>query len=300
MEKNYNKKEAGVLKLLWKMMMYRPVLYAWNCFLWVLIHVEPLILGIIIKEFFDILSGNENFGLNLWSIVAITLAYAIGRIANIYFGAKVDNLHRFTMSALLRKNIFESILKKPGAAAINCSSGEALNCFRDDAEMIEDVISWTLDIIGCTVFAIIAVVILLTINVEITILVFAPLIIVVGVVQALGDKLHKYRKASREATGVVTGAMGEIFASVQAVKVAGAEAEVIEHLAQLNKTRHKLMMKDTLLMQLLDSIFLNSVSLGTGFILLLSASLMKAGTITIGDLSLFIYYLNFVADFTIF
>lgn len=276
MEKVDNKKEQSVLRLLWKMMMYKPGLYAWNCFLWVLIHVEPLILGIIIKEFFDILVGNETWGLNIWSIVAITLAYAVGRIVNIYFGAKVDTFHRFTMSALLRNNIFESILKKPGACAINCSSGEALNCFRDDAQMIEDVISWTLDIIGCTVFAIIAVVILLKINVEITVFVFAPLVIVVGIVQALGDKLHKYRKAAREATGVVTGAMGEIFSSVQAVKVAGAEAEVLDYLGQLNKKRHKLMLKDTLLMQLLDSIFLNSVSLGTGFILLLSASLMKA------------------------
>lgn len=299
-EVKINEKEQGinVMKLLWKMMCYKPGLYAVNCLLWVCIHVEPLILGLIIKVFFDEISGKAKLNIGVWGVVAMTLAYAFARMVNIYFGARVDIFHRFNMSALLRRNILEGILKKPGACDLPCSSGEALNCFRDDAGMIEDVISWTLDVIGCTVFAVTAICILLTVNLKITLLVFTPLVAVIGIVQSISTRLQKYRKAARNATGMVTGAMGEIFGAIQAIKVDGAEERVVNHLNKLNKKRHKMMLKDTLLMQLMDSLFQNTVSIGTGFILLLAAGSMRSGNFTIGDFSLFVYYLNFVADFT--
>ncbi|MDF2541313.1 MAG: transporter ATP-binding protein [Herbinix sp.] len=298
------KKTAGnkihLLQLFWKMMTYKPGLYALDCILWALIHVEPLILGLIFKGFFNSLTHNEAFVFNLTSVIVLSAVYSVGRMINIYWGANVDNLHRFTMSALLRRNMFESILKKPGAKAIPTSSGEALNCFRDDAETIENSISWTLDFIGNVTFVIVAVVIMLSINERITLFVFTPLILVVGVVQLLSSKVKKYRKESREATAMVTGAMGEIFSAVQAIKVAGEEEHVTKYLESLNNKRHKMMLKDTLLTQTLHSIFYNTVSIGTGFILLLAANSMKSGELTLGDLSLFIYYLNFISDFTSF
>lgn len=295
---NYKEQKINVMKLLWKMMCYKPGLYALNCLLWVCIHVEPLILGLIIKVFFDTLSGKSKLNIGMEGIVVITLTYAFARIVNIYFGARVDNFHRFNMSALLRRNILEGILKKPGACDLPCSDGEALNCFRDDAGMIEDVISWTLDVTGCAVFAVSAICILLTVNVKITLFVFTPLVAVVGIVQSVSTRIQKYRKAARNATGMVTGAMGEIFGAIQAIKVDGAEERVVDHLNKLNKKRHKMMVKDTFLMQLMNSLFENTVSIGTGFILLLAAGSMKSGNFTIGDFSLFVYYLNFVADFT--
>ena len=141
---------------------------------------------------------------------------------------------------------------------------------------------------------------MVSINVQITLFVFTPLVAVVALVQILRSKLQKYREASREATGLVTGAMGEIFSAVQAIKVAGEEDNVIRHLEKLNQRRHKMMLKDTMLTQTLHSVFYNTVSIGTGFILLLAAGSMKNGSMTVGELSLFIYYLNFISDFTSF
>ncbi|WMJ85560.1 ATP-binding cassette domain-containing protein [Anaerocolumna sp. MB42-C2] len=293
-------KKTALFPLFWKMMTYKSGLYTLNCILWSCIHVEPLILGLLFKQFFNILKPGENFKINLFNIIALTLVYTIGRMINIRWGAMVDNKHRFIMSALLRRNMFESILSKPGARSIPCSQGVALNCFRDDAGTIEDSISWTLDFIGNVVFVIVAVTIMVNINAKITLFVFTPLVAVVGIVQLLRSKLQKYRTASREATGLVTGAMGEMFSAVQAIKVAGEEDNVVRYLEKLNRQRHKMMLKDTLLTQSLHSIFYNTVSIGTGFILLLAAGSMKSGTMTIGELSLFIYYLNFISDFTSF
>ena len=298
--KQESAKKTAIFPLFWKMMTYKSGLYTLNCILWSCIHVEPLLLGLLFKQFFNILRPGENFTINLFNIITLTFVYTIGRMINIRWGAMVDNKHRFIMSALLRRNMFESILKKPGASSIPCSQGEALNCFRDDARTIEDSISWTLDFIGNVVFVIVAVTIMVSINAKITLFVFTPLVAVVGIVQVLRSKLQKYRIASREATGLVTGAMGEIFSSVQAIKVAGEEENVVRYLEKLNRQRHKMMLKDTLLTQSLHSIFYNTVSIGTGFILLLAAGSMKNGDMTIGELSLFIYYLNFISDFTSF
>lgn len=299
-EKTSKSNEFSMARLLFKMMAYRPGLYAINCLLWSLIHVIPLCMGLIYKEFFQILKPDSDFKKELLGICALTLAYTLGKMVNIYLGANADNLHRFTMSALLRKNILEGILKKPGATALPWASGEALNCFRDDAETIEDTISWTLDFIGSLMFVVVAITIMLNINVKITLFVFAPMVVVVGIVQMLREKLQKYREAAREATGMVTGAMGEIFSAVQAIKVAGEEDHVVGYLEGLNHKRHKFMLRDSLLSQALRSVFNNTVSLGTGFILLLAAGFMKRGELSIGELSLFIFYLNFISDFTSF
>ncbi|MDF2869738.1 MAG: transporter ATP-binding protein [Anaerocolumna sp.] len=293
-------KKFSMGKLLLKMMAYRPGLYAVNCLLWALIHVLPLAMGLLYKEFFQILTPGSNFRRGILVVCALTFAYALGRMFNIYLGANADNLHRFTMSALLRKNMLKSILNKPGAVATPWASGEALNCFRDDAGTIENNISWTLDFIGSLTFVIVAITIMLNINVNITLFVFAPMIVVVGIVQMLREKLQRYREAAREATGKVTGAMGEIFGAVQAIKVAGEEENVVGYLEGLNAARHKYMLRDSLLSQTLNSVFNNTVSLGTGFILLLAAGYMKKGELSIGDLSLFIFYLSFISDFTSF
>ena len=49
--------------------------------------------------------------------------------------------------------------------------------------------------------------------------------------------------------------------------------------------------------EMLDSVFSNSVNLGTGLILLLAGTKMRAGTFTVGDFALFVYYLTFVTQF---
>ena len=48
----------------------------------------------------------------------------------------------------------------------------------------------------------------------------------------------------------------------------------------------------------MGSVFFNAINLGTGAILILSAQLIQDGGFTVGDLALFIYMLEWVAEFT--
>jgi ATP-binding cassette, subfamily B, bacterial len=291
-------KKIHTYEHMWRLIRYKPWLYLLNGILWAIIHLMPIIPGLIAKEFFDQISGKGQLNSGIWGIFFIIVINTVINVGFIMGGSRVDLYHRFNMSALLRRNILKAIFNQPGAAPKKFSSGEAMNILKDDVEQAENSISWTLDLLGTALFAIAALCILLNINVRITIFVFTPLVGVVAAAQLASDKIQKYRMASREATGKAVGAMGEIFDAVMTVKAAGAEDNVLKRLNDFNKTRHKMMLKDSLLSQLLDSIFYNTVSLGTGLILLLGAQSIKSSTFTVGDFSLFVYYLTFVADFT--
>jgi len=260
--------------------------------------MSPLVPGLIALAFFNALAQSTHLSFGVWSLIVLLVMTALARALLILGGALADIPHRFTTSALLRRNLLERILERPGARAVPGSPGEAISGFRDDAEIAEDAISWTLDMIGTGLFAVVAVGILLTINVPITLFVFVPLVGIVSIVRAAHNRLEKYRTASRHATGKVTSAIGEIFGSVQAIQVAGAEAHVTEHFHILNERRRVLMLKDTVLTKTLDSTFENTVGLGTGFILILAAQTLRSSNFSVGDLALFIFYLAFVTDFT--
>ena len=285
-------------RFLWKMILYRPWLYALNALLWTLIHLAPLVPGLIIQRFFNVFGVQAGSASLVWMLIALLLASALGRGVLFLSGIYVDQIHRFTMSALLRRNILGALLERPGAAALKHTPGDALSRLREDAQYAEDAISWTLDVIGMGLFAMISIGILLSISVRITLFVFLPLVGVIAASQMAATRIYRLRKSSREATGRATSAVNEMFDAVQAIKVAGAEEHIIEHYRALGNLRRSAMLKDRLLTQLLDAVNAGAVNLGTGVILLLSASPLQAARLPLGDFALFVYYLGFVTDFT--
>jgi ATP-binding cassette subfamily B protein len=236
--------------------------------------------------------------LSITSIVIILLMFALGRIMLYVTGFLADAPHRFQMSGLLRHNLFKRILALPGAKALPISPGDAISYFRDDTRQAEDAISWTLDMIGMIAFSVLAVIILMSINVTLTLLVFAPLVVVVAISQSASGRIQRYRRASRETAAVVSDNLGEMFEAAQAIKVAGAEEHVIAHFRKLSEARRSTALKDAVFTDIFVSISSSTVSMGTGLILLLGASAMQSGAFTVGDFALFVYYLGFVTEFT--
>lgn len=282
----------------WAMIRYRPWLYLLDAVLWALIHLSPVVPGLLSAAFFDSLSGHAAFGLTPWSIIVGLLAFAAARVVNMYYGFAVDTTHRFLMSTLLRANLLNRVLELPGAQAISESPGEAISRLRDDPQAVEDSISLLLDVVGHILFAGTAVAVLVRINTRMTVLVFVPLVLVALTAHLLSRRVQRYRQASREATARVTGAIGEIFAATQAVQLAGAEGRVVRHLGELGDARRRWMLKDQFITLALQSAAGNTIALGTGLVLILGARSMQTGQFTVGDFGLFVYYISFVADFT--
>jgi len=280
----------------WRLLLYRPGLYLLNLLAWSLIHMAPLLPGLLTKAFFDHLEGTYEFPYGVWAIAVLLIGAALARIALIFGGFMTDVHFRFRIATLIRRNMLAHVLKEPGARAIPCSPGEAISNFRDDVDQAEEATSWSVDTLGLIGFVVVASWILISIDLQLTVLVFVPLILVVTAAQIATARIQKYRAASRESTAKVTGAISEMFANVQAIQVAGAEKRVVDRFVRLSENRRQSMVKDKLLTEALSSVFTNSVNLGTGLILVLASYKMRNGEFTVGDLSLFVYYLTFVTQ----
>lgn len=68
----------------------------------------------------------------------------------------------------------------------------------------------------------------------------------------------------------------------------------------LNDERRRLSLKDRLFNEILRALFVNAANFGTGIILVVAGQALQAGTFTVGDLALFVFYLEFIGDLTAF
>jgi ATP-binding cassette subfamily B protein len=292
-------------QIIWRMIRYRPRLWLGNLGSLLVILLLWQVPALLMRHFFDLLTGDAQISLGIWSIVALLLASAVGRIMGMY-GLISRAIPFFAhTTTLLRKNLLKNILRRPGASALPASPGEAISRFRGDVFEIPLFAIWLNDILGRLFFGAVAVVVMLSINPSITLLAVLPFVLVGIVANAATNRIEKYRRASRKATGIVTGFIGEFFGAVQAVKVATAEEGVIGHFNHLNDERRKLSLKDRLFNEILHSIFRNAINLGTGVILILAGQAMQVGsdgtsTFTVGDFALFVFYLEFISELTAF
>jgi ATP-binding cassette subfamily B protein len=252
------------------------------------------------RWFFDLLTGDSTVEFGVWTLVAFLFAAEVGRVVGLY-GLFNTNVPFFGDTlTLLRKNLLKNILKRPGASALPDSPGEAISRFRGDVFEIPLFALWLNDLLGILVYSLIAFIVMININQRITLMAVIPFIFVGIIAGASTNRIDQYRRASRRATGIVTGFIGEFFGSVQAVKVSAAEESVIARFNELNDERRRLSIKDRFFNEILHCLFVNTAQIGTGIVLVLAGKSMQAGEFTIGDFALFVYYLGFITDLTAF
>jgi ATP-binding cassette subfamily B protein len=274
----------------------QPWRYAANLVLWTLIWVIPIVPGLITRAFFDRVAGDDPAGPTVATLVTLVVAYGVGRIGVMWLAMWNDVHFMFRIGATLRRNMLARIFELPGAGALNESPGEAISRFREDVDETEETVSWTADMVGMAVFAAIAIAILVSIDARVTGFVFAPTAAVVYLAALARRRVRRYREAARDATGRITDSLGETFGSVQSIKVAGAERSMVSHFRELNDARKAAMVRDRVLTAMLESLFWNTVNIGTGLILIVAAQSIETGAFTVGDFALFVYFLGFVSE----
>jgi ATP-binding cassette, subfamily B, bacterial len=291
-------KQLPTWRYLMEMARYKPWLYLLHAVLWGAGNLLPILAGLIVRAFFDTLTGQAHLPGGMTGLIVLLVVLAVSRVALWLTAGFVEILMRFTMSGLLRRNLLRHVLDRPGAHALPYSIGEALSRFRDDAYQAEDSLDWTDEITGQGVFAVVAFLVLLHIDARMTLITLLPLVIVAIVARRASDALGRYRATSSEATSQVTGAIGDILAAVQTLQAAGAEERTVARFRRLNEQRRTAMLTDRLATQTLNAITANTVSVGTGLIMLLAANNLLNGSMTVGDFALFVSYMGFIADFT--
>jgi len=283
---------------LWRIMRYHPLLYILEGLLVTLFLFSRVAFGVIVQDFFNLLPVQPRLSFTIWALLVILVIIAVLRTGVILGETLTETYSNFMHKTLLQRNILDYILQRPGAQSLACSPGEVLNILRDDALNVENLLQELLWVIGFALFSIVAFLQLLVIDARLTLLVFVPLALVVAITQSLSARIQKYRVASRQATGRVTGAIGEIFSAAQAIQVAGAETHVVDYFHILNDQRRVGMVRDRTLTETLNSTFGSAVGFGKGAILFIVAYTAYSARLGIGDIVLFLYYLGFVTSFT--
>jgi ATP-binding cassette subfamily B protein len=288
------KSSLPTVQIMWHLLKVAPGWYLANILLWTAIWAMPVIPALITRRFFD---GLGTTGFNPATLIAVLAGYGLARVSLMAVAMWNDVNFTFRLGSLLRRNMLERIFGMPGAQAVREAPGEIISRFREDVQHVEEAVSWTVDISGSIVFSVIAAFVLVSVDAQMTLLVFAPLLIMVIVAERAGTRIRRYRNAAREATERITGALGEIFGAVQSIKVAGVEKPMIDHFKKLNDERRKMMVRDRVLTAILESVFWNTLSIGTGLILIVSASSIgREGGLTIGEFALFVFFLDYITD----
>jgi ATP-binding cassette subfamily B protein len=258
--------------------------------------------GLIVKQVFDTIGAPSSTaatpaaGLSLWLLVGLYILSELTRMVCSLGGEWYGWTFRLAVGALLQRNLFASILRRPGDQPLPVSTGEALNRFDEDIGEVGDFPTWIPDQLGKWIAAIIAVIIMARVNLTITLVVFLPLIGIGFFTRWAWKHILYYRKNSSLASDAVSGFLGEMFGAVQAIQVANAEEAITHHLEELGERRAYLDTRWWVGRLGLD-IFNNSiVTLGIGVILLLAGTAISKGTFTVGDFALFVSYLWFTTS----
>jgi ATP-binding cassette, subfamily B, bacterial len=250
--------------------------------------------GLVLRGFFNGLSGQPGPQLGVIEATLLQLLIGMLALAGIIVAFYGNFAYRYHGMALLIRNLLDRLLDLPGAVALPLtadgrpeSTGQVISTLRDDTKEATQLMVQVLDVFAFGVGSVLALVIMWRIDPWITLGTFGPLALIVLVVQWMSRVVKRTRAASREATSRVTGIIGDMFNSTQAIKVAQAEERIVTYFATLNHRRQAVMVKDRLLTQVVDLLGSSATAVGTGLILLLAAQAMLRNAFTIGDFALF-------------
>ena len=248
--------------------------------------------ALTLREVFNTLTGDALTSLSVWTLCAILVGFAAARFVVFVGTFALQFANEFMIGALLQRNVLAHLMNMRGDRSLPASPGEAVTRFRGDASSVGGFLLMPKFIASELVFAAVAVFIMIRISPLITLVAFVSPIVIPAVFVVASALIARTRKISREATGDVVGFLGEMFGSAETIKVAGAESHVLGEFDRVNAERKHAGLKDTLLTETLGAVFLNVQSIGTGAILIVAGQAILSGQFTVGDLVLFVFYLE--------
>src|SRR3954447_24091024 len=260
--------------------------YFWTCvaFATVLYCVVPMTLGLATREFFTSLS---------WTALAVIVIVQVVEVLTDLVVSRAWSGFSYKTHTLLQCNLLAGILRGFGRHGLPVPPGDALARFREDPPSITSgSMDGVCDLIGRALFGVIAAVVMWRVDPAMMLAAFAPVAAAALVSDALGTRSSRYGAAALDSTTTLSRFLGELVNAQLAVRVAGAESRVIDHLAGIGEQRRRLSLRDRVFGETLNSMNYHLVHISTGAVLLLGASTIRTGTFTIGDFAMFVVFLD--------
>ena len=271
-----------------RLILRSPALFALASVMAIGADVVPLLEGLILREIFDSFTGG-GVGSGIWGLVAL---FAAAQAASTVVGRGYWMAETWMDNSLwgfVRVNLFRTIMGRP-APVDRPSTGDTIDRFSTDAEDALGPTYLLTRFLGLTVSLGLALYVMASINLRLTLFTLAPVVVMVLVTRFFRGYFQTTRQASREASGDVTGFVTEMLGAVLAIQVASTQRQVVRRMGVLADRRRREYVKEILLDSMNNLLAGLSVRAAVGTVMIVSAALLVAGDITIGDFVLFVSY----------
>jgi ATP-binding cassette, subfamily B, bacterial len=278
-------------KVLLQLVRFAPGLFAMTVLFDAIVMIfVPFPVGLATRAFFDALVGNGV--LSVWTAVAVIVVLGV---LDLYAGPLTRNPWNSMQQkaqVLLARNLFAGVLRGYGRNGLPASVGEGISLFRDDPRTTADSLDAFADLICRVIFAVLAAVVMWQVDPLITIVLLVPIVLSASIASAFGGRNMAYHASAQQSTAKLTGFLGELITGQLAVKVAGGTDHAVARLERMSEERRRLAVRESVFVQLLNSIHFHLVHVATGAVLLLAARGIRNGTFTVGDFALFVVFLD--------
>jgi ATP-binding cassette subfamily B protein len=249
----------------------------------------PLAFGLILRAFFDTLSGTATAGWNLWTLLALYLATRVGVQIGEMGAAGSSAYHYYVIETLLRRNLFRGVLNAVGHR-IPFSSGEIINRYEEDTRAVGAPIFIATYGTGLIVSTAVSLWVLLRINLPLTLITLGAMAVAFLLINLTGRWIQVFHTQARLTSEAVSGFLTQALHGVQALQVAGAEAAAVRRFAQISERRLTATVRDEVLNSFVRSLDETAVRIITALILIMAAMWQAELALSVGDLALFISY----------
>lgn len=292
-----NRPTMSTLAFVWALIRKKPWSFLGYTIGWSTFSLLYLVPGLVEQRIFDTLTGATPATRSVWTWLAFFVTAEIVRVLANYLVRVSDIAFQEPLRNMLQLNLLTCVLQRPGAQPLPLSTGEAISRFGDDVAEVKDFPMWFPDMFGKFLFALVAIIIMVRINLTMTLVAIGPGLIGLWVARIAWARLLRAYEASARARDAVMGFLGEIFGAVQVVKVSDAEAHVIRHFHGINEARRQAQVRERFYHYLSHTTSDQGTYIGIGLILLLAGQGIRNGTFSVGDFALFMYYIWFITYF---
>ncbi len=294
----------------WSLIRYRPWHFVLSVALGLYVFGMRLVPGWLEKSYFDRLDGAVETATStgsaqavtphtlsnvLWTLLLLIVAVEVSRMVLNVLGDWAAVKVRMAGQSLMRINLLQNILHKPGAQPLPVPTGDVINRTDDDLADFADFPTWIPELAGHIIFAIFALIIMFRIAPGITAVAILPLIGVFFLTRWAWSRFLSYVRISRVSDSRVTAFLGETFGAIQAIKVADAEVGAIGYLRELSEQRRTANVRFGLFWAIFQSVTDNMGDVAVALMVVMAGFSMQNGTFSVGDFVLFSTYLFFVS-----
>lgn len=256
-----------------------------------------LVPGWLERQYYDGLTGASELALSLYAILGLIVLVELGRMLSNMFGEWGGAKVRLGGQSLMRTNILQNILRKPGAQPLPVPTGDVINRTDDDLADFADFPTWIPEVVGHGLFTLFAFIIMFQIAPAITLVAGIPLIGVFFLTRWAWNHFLKLVRITKVSDSRVTSFLSETFGAIQAMKIADSETAVSHYFRTINEERREANVRFQLFWNIFQQATDSMGDIAVAIMVVMSGVALSQGTFTVGDFVLFSSYLFFVSRF---